>query len=49
MVGRELSAAAGRNEAPVDVSGTPQLAAQGFGRRGMLQPVDLALHRGTPP
>jgi len=46
MVGRELSAAAGRNEAQVDVSGTPQLAAQGFGRRGTLQPVDLALHRG---
>ncbi|WP_233151572.1 sugar ABC transporter ATP-binding protein [Pelomonas sp. KK5] len=46
MVGRELSAAAGRSEAPIDVSGVPQLAAQGFGRRGMLQPVDIALHRG---
>ncbi len=46
MVGRELSAAAGRNEQSAEVSGTPQLAAQGFGRRGQLQPVDLSLHRG---
>ncbi len=46
MVGHELSAAAGRNEQAAEAGGAPQLEARGFGRRGQLQPVDLALHRG---
>jgi monosaccharide-transporting ATPase len=46
MIGRELSAAAGRNESPAAITGTAMLEARGFGRRGQLQPVDLAMHRG---
>jgi simple sugar transport system ATP-binding protein len=45
MVGRELSAAAGRNEHVAEASGPPLLEARGFGRRGQLQPVDLGLRR----
>jgi monosaccharide-transporting ATPase len=48
MVGRELSAAAGRND-PIneaDASGVPLLQARGFGRRGQLKPVDVNLRRG---
>ena len=46
MVGRELSAAAGRNEYINEASGPALLEARGFGRRGQLQPVDVSLHRG---
>jgi simple sugar transport system ATP-binding protein len=49
MVGRELSAAAGRNEsvgAAADPGAVPLLQARGFGRRGQLNPVDLDLQRG---
>ena len=48
MVGRELSAAAGRNDsggASAQV-GTEVLEARGIGRRGQLNPVDVVLHRG---
>jgi len=47
MVGRELSAAAGRNDARDDArSGAALLEARGVGRRGQLNPVDVTLHRG---
>jgi monosaccharide-transporting ATPase len=46
MVGRELSAAAGRNEAVQAATGPALLEASGFGRRGQLNPVDLSLRRG---
>ena len=49
MVGRELSAAAGRNGsagAAVDDRGPPLLEARGLGRRGQLRPLDLSLRRG---
>ncbi len=46
MVGRELSAAAGRNEHPNTATGPALLEARGFGRRGQLNPVDLSLHGG---
>ena len=46
MVGRELSAASGRNEAAVAPSGPALLEAVGFGRRGQLNPVDVSLRRG---
>jgi simple sugar transport system ATP-binding protein len=50
MVGRELSAAAGRNAPAHDdtvvASGPALLDARGFGRRGQLNPVDLRLRRG---
>jgi galactofuranose transport system ATP-binding protein len=45
MVGRELGAAAGRNASPA-AAGAPVLEARGLGRRGQLQPVDLALRAG---
>ena len=46
MVGRALSAAAGRN-APAAASTEPAvLEARGIGRRGQLQPVDLSLKAG---
>ena len=46
MVGRELSAAAGRNDSVVPTAGAPLLEAHGFGRRGQLNPVDVSLRRG---
>ena len=46
MVGRELSAAAGRNDSSAAQTGAPVLEARGVGRRGQLNPVDVTLHRG---
>jgi len=46
MVGRELSAAAGRNVHASEIEGTPVLEARAVGRRGQLDPVDVALGRG---
>jgi len=46
MVGRELSAAAGRNESTTTPTGPALLETRGLGRRGQLQPVDVSLHRG---
>jgi galactofuranose transport system ATP-binding protein len=46
MVGRELSAAAGRNVGSAAPTGIPVLEAQGVGRRGQLNPIDVTLHRG---
>jgi simple sugar transport system ATP-binding protein len=46
MVGRELSAAAGRNEQANAATGPALLEARGFGRRGQLNPVDVDLRRG---
>jgi simple sugar transport system ATP-binding protein len=46
MVGRQLSAAAGRNDSTDASAGSALLEARGFGRRGQLNPVDLSLHRG---
>lgn len=49
MVGRELSAASGRNDAAhrvAEAGAAPLLQATGLGRRGQLRPVDLSLHRG---
>ena len=50
MVGRELSAAAGRNapahDDPMVATGPALLDARGFGRRGQLNPVDVSLRRG---
>jgi simple sugar transport system ATP-binding protein len=46
MVGRELSAAAGRNEQATVATGPALLEATGFGRRGTLNPIDIGLRRG---
>jgi len=46
MVGRELSAAAGRNDDSTAQAGVAVLEARGVGRRGQLNPVDVTLHRG---
>jgi simple sugar transport system ATP-binding protein len=46
MVGRELSAAAGRNDSRAAQAGVAVLEARGVGRRGQLNPVDVTLHRG---
>src|SRR6185369_15429444 len=46
MVGRELSAAAGRNDGAAAAAGEVLLEARGFGRRGQLNPVDVNLRRG---
>ena len=46
MVGRELGAAAGRNERASAVEGPAVLEAREIGRRGQLEPVDIALGRG---
>ena len=49
MVGRELSAAAGRNGAAgaaIDMAAPALLEARGLGRRGHLRPLDLDLRRG---
>ena len=46
MVGRELSQAAGRAEAAARVDDAPLLSATGIGRRGQLQPMDIALRGG---
>jgi simple sugar transport system ATP-binding protein len=46
MVGRELSAAAGRNEHANSATGQALFEARGFGRRGQLNPVDVSLRRG---
>src|SRR5205085_8048981 len=46
MVGRELGAAAGRNAPTADTQGTAILDARGIGRRGQLNPVDVAFARG---
>ncbi|MBT9488353.1 MAG: sugar ABC transporter ATP-binding protein [Rubrivivax sp.] len=46
MVGRELSEAAGRNHPASAAAGPVLLQATGLGRRGHLNPVDLALKRG---
>jgi simple sugar transport system ATP-binding protein len=46
MVGRELSAAAGRNDGGAAETGAALLEARGIGRRGQLNPVDVTLHRG---
>lgn len=45
MVGRELSAAATR-DASRSADGANLLEARGFGRRGLLQPLDVTLRRG---
>ena len=46
MVGRELSAAVGRNEAAGAASGPLLLEARGLGRRGQLNPVDMTMRAG---
>ena len=46
MVGRTLGAAAERSARSGDATGAAVLEAEGVGRRGQLQPVDIALHRG---
>ena len=46
MVGRELSAAAGRNDSAAAAAGELLLQARGLGRRGQLNPVDVDLRRG---
>ena len=46
MVGRELSAAAGRNDSAAAAAGEVLLQARGLGRRGQLNPVDVDLRRG---
>ena len=46
MVGRELSAAAGRNVHTVEPAGAAVLEARGIGRRGQLSPLDVTLRRG---
>jgi len=48
MVGRELSAAAGRSAGKdrPEAGAAPLLEARGLGRQGQLQPVDLTMHRG---
>jgi len=46
MVGRELSAAEGRNDSSAAQTGAAVLEAQGVGQRGQLNPVDVTLHRG---
>ena len=46
MVGRELGAAAGRNERVGEIEGPAVLEARALGRRGQLDPVDIALGRG---
>jgi galactofuranose transport system ATP-binding protein len=46
MVGRDLASNAGRAGADAQQQGEPVLQAQGFGRRGMLKPVDVELRRG---
>jgi len=49
MVGRELGAAAVKqapDAAATSRAATPALHASGIGRRGLLHPVDLSLHRG---
>jgi len=46
MVGRELSAAVGRNEAANAASGPVLLEARGLGRRGQLNPLDVSLRAG---
>ncbi len=44
MLGRALEAASARQEAPVP--GAPLLELRGYGRRGVIAPFDLTLHRG---
>lgn len=46
MVGRELGAAAVKGAGVAAAEGPPLLEARGFGRRGLLQPLDLSLRRG---
>ena len=46
MVGRELSAAAGRDDSGAAQTGAAVLEARGVGRRGQLNPVDVTLRRG---
>ena len=46
MVGRELSAAIGRNERANEATGPVLLEARGIGRRGQLNPVDVSLRAG---
>ncbi|TXC65350.1 sugar ABC transporter ATP-binding protein [Piscinibacter aquaticus] len=46
MVGRELSAQAGRHDGAGAATGEPVLQASGLGRRGQLQPLDLTIRRG---
>jgi simple sugar transport system ATP-binding protein len=46
MVGRELSAAVGRDERAGAASGPVLLEARGLGRRGQLNPVDVSLRAG---
>ena len=46
MVGRELSAAIGRDDRATDVTGPVLLEARGLGRRGQLNPVDVSLRAG---
>ena len=46
MVGRELSAAAGRNLRANETAGAAVLEARGIGRRGQLSPLDVTLRRG---
>jgi simple sugar transport system ATP-binding protein len=49
MVGRELGAAAvkqAHDAAAAPADATPALQASGFGRRGTLHPIDVALRRG---
>ncbi|MEO7335214.1 MAG: sugar ABC transporter ATP-binding protein [Caldimonas sp.] len=46
MVGRELSAAIGRQAGVRDATGPAWLDARGLGRKALLDPIDIALHRG---
>ncbi|WP_106814976.1 sugar ABC transporter ATP-binding protein [Microbacterium timonense] len=49
MIGRELdelSALATVADRPIDRTGTPVLQAQGVGRRGVLEPVDVQVYEG---
>jgi galactofuranose transport system ATP-binding protein len=46
MVGRDLAATASRADGDTAHEGEIALQAEGFGRRGMLKPVDVELRRG---
>ena len=47
MVGRELSAAEGRNDSSAAQTGAAVLEAQGVGQRGQLNPVDVTNEHGA--
>lgn len=46
MIGREFAPAEARRDSSPVPSGEPLLATRGLGRRGQLEPVDLAVHAG---